>query len=294
MDRLLGMEVFVAAVELGSFTAVAERFGLSQPMVGKHVAALEARLGGRLLARTTRRQQPTELGQHYYQRCLAILAEVRAAEDAAALLSGAPRGLLRVNASVTYGSLKLAPVVAAFMRRYPEVRVELTLSDALADLVDDGHDVLVRIGPLREGGWVARPLAPYRMLVAAAPSYLAARGRPQTPAELAAHDCLGFSGWRRDDGWAWMARRYGVELGEGRLSCNNGQALRQLALAGAGLVFQAEALLADDVAAGRLEEVLADYLPPPSPVHLLVLPDRQRLPKLSAFLEFARQSLGER
>ena len=293
MDRLLSMELFVAVVELGSFTAAAEAHRLSQPMVGKHVAALEARLGGRLLVRTTRRQQLTELGQHYYQRCRAILAEVRAAEDGAALLQQQPRGVLRVNASVTFGTLRLAPLLAAFMARHPSIALELELSDQLVDLVADGYDAVFRIGHLADSGLVARRLRPYRMMAAAAPGYLAARGEPRTPADLAGHDCLGFSRWRRDDGWAALAKQYGAPIGASRFQCNQGQALRQLALSGAGIVLQAEALLEADIAAGRLVPVLQGFLPPPKPMHLIYPADRQPLPKLRVFVDFIVEELGE-
>lgn len=292
MDRLLSMELFVAVVDKGSFTAAAEAHRLSQPMVGKHIAALEKRLGGRLLVRTTRRQQLTELGQHYYQRCRAILAELAAAEDAAELLRQQPRGVLRLNASVTFGSLRLAPLLAEFMARYPEIGVELELSDQLVDLVADGYDAVFRIGQLADSGMVARRLKPYRMMIAASPAYLATRGTPQTPADLAGHDCLGFSRWQRDDGWDALARQHGVEIAASRFQCNQGQALRQLALSGAGMALQAEALLADDVAAGRLVSLLDGYLPPPKPMHLIYPADSQPLPKLRVFVDFIIERLG--
>ncbi|AXE36127.1 LysR family transcriptional regulator [Chromobacterium phragmitis] len=292
MDRLLSMELFVVVVEQGSFTAAADAYRLSQPMVGKHIAALEARLGGKLLVRTTRRQQLTELGRHYYQRCRAILAELAAAEDAAALLREQPRGVLRVNASVTFGTLRLAPLLAEFMALYPEIGVELELSDQLADLVADGYDAVFRIGHLADSGLVARRLRPYRMMIAASPDYLARRGRPESPADLAGHDCLGFSRWRRDDGWEALARRHGVQIQASRFQCNQGQALRQLALAGAGIALQAEALLAEDVAAGRLASLLEGYLPDPKPMHLIYPADRQPLPKLRAFSAFIVERLG--
>lgn len=293
MDRLLSMELFVAVVDKGSFTAAADAHRLSQPMVGKHIAALEARLGGKLLVRTTRRQQLTELGQHYYQRCRAILADLAAADDAAALLREQPRGVLRVNASVTFGTLRLAPLLAEFMARYPEVGVELELSDQLVDLVAEGYDAVFRIGHLADSGLVARRLKPYRMMIAASPAYLARRGRPETPEQLAEHDCLGFSRWRRDDGWDALARLHAAQIPSSRFQCNQGQALRQMALAGAGIVLQAETLLADDVAAERLVSLLDGYLPEAKPMHLLYPADRQPLPKLRVFVDFIIERLGE-
>ncbi|QND86706.1 LysR family transcriptional regulator [Chromobacterium vaccinii] len=293
MDRLLSMELFVAVVDKGSFTAAADAHRLSQPMVGKHIAALEKRLGGKLLVRTTRRQQLTELGQHYYQRCRAILADLAAADDAAALLREQPRGVLRVNASVTFGTLRLAPLLAEFMARYPEIGVELELSDQLVDLVAEGYDAVFRIGHLADSGLVARRLKPYRMMIAASPAYLARRGRPETPEQLAEHDCLGFSRWRRDDGWDALARLHAAQIPSSRFQCNQGQALRQMALAGAGIVLQAETLLADDVAAERLVSLLDGYLPDPKPMHLIYPADRQPLPKLRVFIDFIVERLGE-
>ncbi|MCD5328677.1 LysR family transcriptional regulator [Chromobacterium piscinae] len=287
------MELFVAVVDKGSFTAAADAHRLSQPMVGKHIAALEARLGGKLLVRTTRRQQLTELGQHYYQRCRAILADLAAADDAAALLREQPRGVLRVNASVTFGTLRLAPLLAEFMARYPEIGVELELSDQLVDLVAEGYDAVFRIGHLADSGLVARRLKPYRMMIAASPAYLARRGRPETPEQLAEHDCLGFSRWRRDDGWDALARLHAAQIPSSRFLCNQGQALRQMALAGAGIVLQAETLLADDVAAERLVSLLDGYLPEAKPMHLLYPADRQPLPKLRVFVDFIIERLGE-
>ncbi|MEN3809120.1 MULTISPECIES: LysR family transcriptional regulator [Chromobacteriaceae] len=287
------MELFVAVVDKGSFTAAADAHRLSQPMVGKHIAALEARLGGKLLVRTTRRQQLTELGQHYYQRCRAILADLAAADDAAALLREQPRGVLRVNASVTFGTLRLAPLLAEFMARYPEIGVELELSDQLVDLVAEGYDAVFRIGHLADSGLVARRLKPYRMMIAASPAYLARRGRPETPEQLAEHDCLGFSRWRRDDGWDALARLHAAQIPSSRFQCNQGQALRQMALAGAGIVLQAETLLADDVAAERLVSLLDGYLPEAKPMHLLYPADRQPLPKLRVFVDFIIERLGE-
>nr|WP_294866937.1 LysR family transcriptional regulator [uncultured Pseudogulbenkiania sp.] len=292
MDRLLGMEVFVAVVERGSFTAAAEAFGLSQPMVGKHIRALEQRLGARLLARTTRRQHLTEIGEQYYQRCRHILAEIRDAEIGAERLHQAPRGMLKINAPVTFGSLRLAPALGEFMVQYPEVSVELALSDQVVDLVEEGCDALIRIGTLVESGLVARPLAPYRMMVCAAPAYLQRSGTPRTPGELAGHQWLGHSLWEKHAGWRLPTGADAVDPPSARFQSNNGQALRMVALQGGGIVMQPEVLLAEDVAAGRLVEILADYLPSSKPMHVLYLPDRQQVPKLRAFIDFVLQRFG--
>ncbi|UGA39044.1 LysR substrate-binding domain-containing protein [Chromobacterium haemolyticum] len=194
---------------------------------------------------------------------------------------------------MTFGSLRLAGLLAEFMQAYPDITVDLTLSDELVDLVADGYDAAFRIGRLPDSGLVARPLQPYRMMVAAAPAYLARKGVPRAPEDLAEHDCLGFSLWRKDDGWELLgAGEWGRAS---RFQSNHGQALRMVALAGGGVVLQAEALLGDDdVASGRLVEVLPGCLPPPKPkpMHLIYLPDRQPLPKLRVFIDFILERLG--
>ena len=288
MDRILSMEIFAATVEAGSFAAVAERFGISPPMVGKHIRALESRLGARLLTRTTRRQSLTETGHGYYARCKSILDDIRAAESGVESSHASPRGRLRINAPVSFGAKCLPPVLADYLAAYPDMHIELTLNDHVIDLVDDGFDVVFRIGPLADSSsLVARALAPYRMLICAAPHYLARAGMPKTPADLAHHQCLGFTHWHRHGGWSLDRRAADAHLqSASRFEANNGEALRAAALHGFGLILQPEILLAEDVAAGRLVSVLQDDLPPPRPVHVLFPLDRQPAPKLRTFIDF--------
>ncbi|CAB3691593.1 LysR family transcriptional regulator [Achromobacter pulmonis] len=290
MDRLLSMEVFVAVVELGSLTAAAARHEMSAAMAAKHIKGLEARLGLRLMNRTTRRQSLTEAGQAYYARCKTILADIREAEQGAEALRVAPRGTLRITSTVSFGSFALAPAIAEYLDRYPDVSVELALSDVVEDLVASRYDLAVRIGEPRDSGLVARRIGSYQMIICASPTYLARHGTPATPADLAGHQCLDFSHWSRRTGW-----RLGDGEDEGgqagypptsRFLANNGQALRQAALAGFGIVLQPELLLAEDVRAGRLTPILRPYWPAARPVTLLYPKDRQALPKLTTFVEF--------
>ncbi|MGW8304533.1 MAG: LysR family transcriptional regulator [Achromobacter pulmonis] len=291
MDRLLSMEVFVAVVELGSLTAAAARHEMSAAMAAKHIKGLEARLGLRLMNRTTRRQSLTEAGQAYYARCKTILADIREAEQGAEALRVAPRGTLRITSTVSFGSFALAPAIAEYLDRYPDVSVELALSDVVEDLVASRYDLAVRIGEPRDSGLVARRIGSYQMIICASPTYLARHGTPATPADLAGHQCLDFSHWSRRTGW-----RLGDGEDEGgqqagypptsRFLANNGQALRQAALAGFGIVLQPELLLAEDVRAGRLTPILQPYWPAARPVTLLYPKDRQALPKLTTFVEF--------
>lgn len=287
MDKLLSMEVFVKAVETGSFTAAAEVFQISPPMVGKHVRELESHLGVRLLQRITRRQSLTEIGQQYYDRCKSILGEIRAAEAGTEIMRATPRGKLRINAPVSFGSMRLAPVLAQYLATYPEVEIELTLNDRVVDLVEEGYDVAIRIGDLTDSSLVARNLTPYRMVVCAAPAYLEGAGTLLSPADLAAHQCLGFSHWNIRCGWRLQSGDTGDSpLPKSRFQSNNGQALRTMALAGFGIIMQPEVLLAEDVAGGRLVEILKDFWPAPLPMHLVYPRDRQAVPKLTTFIEF--------
>lgn len=294
MDRLTSMEVFVAVVEAGSLSAAAQRFNLSAPMVGKHIRHLEERLGARLMTRTTRRQSLTEVGRHFYERCVGILDEVRIAEAGAEALRAAPRGRLRVSAPVSFGSLRIAPALADYLAAWPEVSVELALEDRVVDLAEEGFDAAVRIGVLKDSELVARPLQPYQMRICAAPSYLARMGTPRRAADLLQHQCLGFTHWSRQGGWSSLA---GLLAGEEdppmcRLISNHGGALRMAALQGVGIVMQAEVLVADDIAAGRLVSLLEDELPPPRPMHLVYPRDRQPVPKLTTFIEFMLSRFG--
>ncbi|MES2951707.1 MAG: LysR family transcriptional regulator [Pseudomonadota bacterium] len=293
MDRFQSMAVFVAAVDKGSLSAAAEAFGISAPMAGKHIRHLEERLGARLLTRTTRRQSLTEIGQAYLDQCRLILEQVRAAESCTQALRATPRGKLRINAPVTFGSVMLAPALTQFLQQNPEVQVELTLNDRVIDLVDDGADVAIRVGRLADSGLVARPLKPYGMVICAAPSYLQRAGTPQHPEDLVHHQCLGFTHWSRNGGWA-LGRTDTPSGGwpVSRFQSNNGLALRMAALEGFGIVMQSSIMLGGDVAAGRLVEILQDHLPPPQPMHLVYPKDRQPVPKLSRFVDFMLAQFG--
>jgi DNA-binding transcriptional LysR family regulator len=278
------MEVFVAVVDLGSLTAAANKMGISAPMVGKHLRALEAHLGAAVLVRSTRRQSLSEIGRAYYERCKVILDEVRMADSGAAVLRQKPRGRLRISAPVSFGSLRFAPALVDYMNAHAEVSVELILNDRVVDLIEDGFDAAIRIGNLGDSNLVARPLASYSMMIAATPEYLSRHGIPVTPADLAQHNCLGFTHWRHSGGWK-LGRRH-IDDVQRQFECNHGPALRMVALQSLGLVMQPKILLEDDVAAGRLVALLNKYIPPPSPVHLVYPKDKQQLPKVKTLISF--------
>jgi DNA-binding transcriptional LysR family regulator len=292
-DRLTSMAVFVCAADKRSFTAAAETFGISATMVGKHVRWLEERVGAKLLNRTTRRQSLTEIGRIYHQRCKLLLADAEAADACADEMRTSPRGLLKIHAPVSFGSQRLAPALAAYLRIYPQVEVDLALNDRDADLVEEGYEAAIRIDALPDSGLVARALQPYRMWLCAAPAYLAEAGTPRTAQELAQHNCLGFAYWRKKNVWRLRKseRTEAVEV-SGRLTVNNGQALRTAAIAGLGIIMQPEVLVGDDVASGRLVRLLAEYELPSRPMHIVYVADRRPTPKLRSFIDFVVERFG--
>ncbi|WDD94085.1 LysR family transcriptional regulator [Burkholderia sp. FERM BP-3421] len=291
MDKLASMEIFVGVVEAGSLTAAAERAGISAAMAGKHVKALEIQLGTRLLTRTTRTQSLTEIGREYYERCRQILADVKDADAVAEAMTTAPRGVLKVTAPLTYGVEVFAPAITAYLDACPEVSVELDLSNRIIDLVDEGFDAAIRIGPLADSGLVGRPLAPYRVRAVAAPAYLARAGVPRTPADLERHECLGLLHSGKEGGWRFAGAELPVAP-RGRFRATSAQALREAALQGFGIAMQPEALFARELASGALVPVLDAYMPAPSRVHLLYPRDRRATPKLTSFVEFVVGRLG--
>ena len=284
MDRLTSMAVFVRAAELGSFSAAARALGLSPQMVGKHVGFLEERLGAVLLRRSTRRQSLTEIGQLFVERCRRTLAEAEMAEAVSAAFTDTPRGRLRVTAPVTFGAVALLPVVTRFLARHPEVSIELDLTDRYVDLVGEGYDVAIRLGALPDSALQVRALSPYRLIVCAAPAYLAVRGTPRTPDDLAAHDCLGFlyASGQTQGPWRLGDRAIDVPC---RLHVNDARALHAAALAGEGVLMQADLLLSDDIAAGRLVRLLDDHATPVRPLHVVFPAARPAMPALRAFID---------
>jgi DNA-binding transcriptional LysR family regulator len=294
VNKLAGMEMFVRVVESGSFVAAAEASHVSATMVAKHIRTIEQRLGARLLHRTTRRQQLSDVGRLYYERCKHVLAEVELAEASASELQASPKGQLRLTAPVSFGSHSLVPALSDYMALYPEVSIELTLDNRRPNLIDKGFELGIHIGELNEPGVVARPLQPYRRVLAAAPSYLARHGQPEQPEQLSSHACLGLSYWRRYDYWrlvgpAGETRNVNIQT---RFTANQGNALRMAALSGVGIVLQPEVVLADDLAAGRLIPVLPEWSLLPSPMYLIYPQDLRPTAKLRSVIDFLLTRFG--
>jgi DNA-binding transcriptional LysR family regulator len=295
MDRLHSMAAFVKAVETGSFAAAADALDMSPQMVAKHVAYLEARLGTRLLNRTTRRQSLTSIGATYYGRCKLVLADAEWAEAAAEDARGAPSGRLRINAPVSFGTYALTPLVVRYLRDNPAVEIDLVLSDRFIDLIEEGYEAVFRIGPLADTSLMAIELRPFRFAACASPDYLRERRTPEHPNDLVHHQCLGHAHWSRPSnyGWRFLDGEPVVEPDvRGRLRCNTASGVVAAALAGAGIAYVAEDVIRDDLISGRLIRVLPRYESPTRPIHLLFHPDRRQTPKLRSFIDVVIAEFG--
>ncbi|AWM88199.1 LysR family transcriptional regulator [Microvirga sp. 17 mud 1-3] len=288
LDRVTSMQVFARVAALGSFSAAARALGLSQTMVTKHVAALEERLGIKLLHRSTRRLVLTEGGRHYLAAVERILAEIEEAEASAGLDRIEPRGTLRLNVPVTFGFREIAPALADFSRLYPDLRVDLGLADRYVELIEEGWDLAIRIGRLKDSSLVARKLAPCRLMVCGAPSYLERHGLPQSVEDLARHNCLGYtlSSTISADRWVFGADGDLVVPVKGNLRANNGDALLAAALAGQGLIYQPTFLVGDGLRSGALVRVLPDLPTYELSVHAVLPSGRQAPAKVRAVVAF--------
>lgn len=293
MDRLTSMSVYAKVADLGSFAAAAKELRLSPTMIGKHIRFLEERLGSQLINRSTRRQSLTELGRSYLDHCRHLLEEAEAGDALAEEALRAPRGKLRIATSVAFGSYSLTPTVVRFMKKYPEVSVELMLSDRMVDLLEEGIDAAIRVGTPTDSTMMSRSLSPYTGVVCAAPSYLAERGRPTHPTDLVHHECLRYPGWADGPRWTFFGPEGEIEVVvKSRLTINGGLGIRYAALAGAGIVLTRGELLAEDIAAGRLEILLPNYKTQSRVRQILWLKNRKMSPKLRAFIDFIAETYG--
>lgn len=287
MDRLTSMRVFTSVVENSGFSAASEKLGLSRAAVSKHIAQLEMHLGGRLLNRTTRRMSLTGVGRVYYTSCKQILEDIDAAECVVSGLSNAPRGVLRINAPMSFGSRRIAPLLARFNTLYPAVEVDLSLNDRLVDVVEEGYDLVIRIAELADSNLIARRLAPSHQLLCASPGYLQAHGIPQHPQDLARHACLRYSYSRHTDEWLLQgpAGEQRVRI-SGPLRSNNGDALCCAAEQGQGIALLPTFIAGDAIRAGRLQCVLPEYRPPVTGIHAIYPSSRHLSAKVRAFIDF--------
>lgn len=289
------MAAFVQVVEGGSFSAAARGLGLTRSAVSRQIAGLEDRLGARLLNRTTRRLSTTEAGAVYHEHCARILAEAAAAERAVADLDGAPRGLLRINAPMSFGQNHLGPAIAEFLAAHPAVKVELMLDDRVVDLVGEGYDVAVRIAELPPSTLIARRLAVNHRVLCAAPAYLARAGRPQRPEDLTHHACLGYTYMTTGNDWRFRGPEGPVTVRiDGAISANNGDVLRQMGLAGLGILLSPTFIVGDDLRAGRLVPLLEEWTDADTGIYAVYPHSRHLSPKVRAVVDFLVTRFGPR
>jgi DNA-binding transcriptional LysR family regulator len=260
LAHLPSLALFAEVVQCRSFSEAARRAGLAKSAVSKRVALLEERLGVRLLTRTTRKLSLTAEGLRLYEHCAALVAAADAAEESVSAASQAPRGRLRVNAPVTFAQMYLGPPVAAFLERYPDIEVELSTENRMVDLVEDAYDLVIRISRLGESSLVARRLAEDRLVVCAAPAYLASRGEPSRPEELVGHNCLHYSLVPRAGEWRFRGAAGPLAVpATGNFSTSDGSLLREAAVAGLGIAVLPLSMVVDELRRGRLRRVLAEH-----------------------------------
>jgi len=295
MNKLDGMNTFAKVVSLGSYSEAARALGVGRSAVSKAVMELEQLLGARLLDRTTRHVSPTEAGRLYYERSLDILARVEEAEMLASRLHDEPRGVLRVNGPMSFGVSHLGAAVVDFMARHPGLKIELTLTDRFVDPVEEGVDVVVRIGAMQDSSLIARRIAPARRVLAASPAYLAAHGAPATPADLKAHRCLDYGHSTTLRRWPLTKDGRTVQAELDVVFCaNSGEVLRTAALAGQGIVLLPTFLIGEDLRAGALAPVLTDWPPTELTLFALYPPNRFLAAKTRLLIDFLVARFGER
>jgi DNA-binding transcriptional LysR family regulator len=295
MDKLASIRAFTKVVQHNSFAAAARDLRLSRSAVSKYVIELEEELGVQLLSRTTRSVTPTENGQAYYERCLVILADLEKADLAAARSQAEVRGLLRVNAPMSFGTLHLARAVADFMEKYPELRIQLILSDQQIDAVQEGFDMTLRIADLPSSSMIARKIAPAHRAICASPTYLAQHGIPQHPNDLREHACLTYghlatgNQWKLTgpDGDHWIAIPW-------TLCTNNAEVLRDAAVGGRGVALLPTFIAGADIQQGRLTTILTRYKSPEISIYAIYPETRHLSPKVRVFIDFLVERFGGR
>ncbi len=287
MDRFQAIRAFVQVVESESFVRAAERLGLSTTAVSRQIAELEGHLQTRLLQRTTRRISLTETGRTFYERCVQILAELGEAEHEVGREAAEPRGTIRLTTSVNFGTHQVTPAIASFLARHSQVKFDVSLSDRIVDIVEEGFDLAIRIGGTGAQNLVARKLGEARLVPCAAPDYIARHGAPAAPEDLARHNCLTYEYALRD---AWTFRdaagRERTVRVAGSLNSNNGDLLAAAAVQGVGIVLEPDFIVGSELKQGNLVPVLESFEAPASPIYA-VYPSRRFLPaKVRAFVDF--------
>jgi DNA-binding transcriptional LysR family regulator len=292
VDKLNAMAIFVRVVERGSFSAVAREMQTSQPTISKVLRALESELGGKLIARSTRKLSLTDEGQRYYDQCRQILAAVDTAEHSFQSGRETIAGPLRVGSSVSFGRMQIAPRLPAFLERYPGIQIDLQLSDQNQDLVSEGLDVTFRIGTLNDSGLIARQIGTTHRITVATPQYLAQHGEPHTPEDLCEHNCLQFNLLTSQNLWVYNhgTGRHEVRI-KGNAQSNNSEAIREMVLGGLGIALSPVWLFSEDLKAGRVKAILQGYIAQSLPIHAVSPANRRQSARVKAFVDYMSQAL---
>lgn len=295
MDRFQEMSVFAAVVDAGSFVGASDALEMSKPAVSRHVAELEARLGVRLLHRTTRRLSLTEEGEVFYARCKELLGQLAEAEAEITSRTGRASGLLKVSAPVSFGLLHLAPLWAGFMARHPDVVLDVTLSDRMVDLVEEGFDLAVRVARLPSSSLVGRKLSSTRSVLCASPKYLRAHGMPKHPADLAQHTVIAYSLLSTGDTWSFEGPEGTVSVKvEPRMRSNSGDTCRAAALGHQGIIVQPTFLIGDDLRSGALVELMPQYRAVELGIYALYPSRKHVLPKVRLLVDYLVAALKKK
>lgn len=293
MDKLASLKAFAKVMETGSFSEAGRQLRLSRSAISKYVAELEESLGVQLLNRTTRHASPNENGQLYFERALVVLSELDAADQAVTHLQSTPRGLLRINAPMSFGTIRLGPALADFMVKYPEMQLQLVLSDDLIDPVQDGFDVTLRIAELESSSLIARKIAPMPRVICASPDYLERHGTPHHPQDLRDHVSLtyGFlltgNQWKLTgaDGEHWIQPAWS-------LCVNNAEVLRDVAVKGRGIALIPEFIAGEALKNKKLQVILKDFWAPPLALYAIYPPTRHLSVKVRLFIDFLVERFG--
>ncbi|MCG8443477.1 MAG: LysR family transcriptional regulator [Caulobacterales bacterium] len=297
MDRFAALSAFVAVVEQGGFAPAARRMGLATSSLTRQVNALEEHLGALLVNRSTRAVTLTDAGARYLEDARRILGELEEADRGVSEAEGPPSGVLRASLPVAFARLHVAPAIPAFLRRYPDVELDMLTTDAMVNLVEDRIDVAIRLGALESSSLIARTLAAHRRVVCASPDYLGERGRPAAPADLANHNCLAFD--YATGGASWhFSRGKTVETVRvrGNLKASGSELLQEAALGGAGIILMPTWLVGPDIAAGRLVQILPGWEANPSAspgaISAVYSPNRRGAKKVRAFVDHLAEQFG--
>lgn len=293
MDTLTAMRLYCAVVENGSLAAASRSLGISPSVVSKQLSRLEDRLGARLLNRTTRRISVTEVGSAYFDRCKRIIADVDEAEAAVSLSHMAPRGLLKITAPTTFAHRHVTPHLPQFIELYPEVSVQVQVNDRIADLVDEGLDLAIRIAHLKDSSLIARRLAPNHRSIVATPDYLKRRGIPECPDDLLEHDLVTWGDGNPINDWHFVVNgREQVIRTRSTVTINNGDSILAAVLAGGGLAMLASFMTGEYVQSGRLLPVLDEFVHEDVPIYAVYPSTRHLSPKVRAFVDFLARTYG--